>query len=194
MVYYLDFLKVICFRLHSKTILLPIECIKKFRRGVQKLGLMTIIDNFQQFLFLLQPSNSNLLTTRKLNLLLKANFSEEGSNKRLLENAIYGFFNRYTREVAAGRRNGLCLEDILRFTTGTPEEPPLGFGISPCIEFAQVADLAAAKNKWAYLPTSNTCINKVTFPVGVVGVQLPEDPDLFEVYDHAFLNKYFGKV
>ena len=34
------------------------ECIKKFRRGVQKLGLMTIIENFQQFLFLLQPSNS----------------------------------------------------------------------------------------------------------------------------------------
>ena len=68
------------------------ECIKKFRQGVQKLGSMTIIDNFQQFLFLLQPSNSNLLTTKKLNLLLKANFSEEGSNKRLLENAIYGFF------------------------------------------------------------------------------------------------------
>ena len=31
------------------------ECIKKFLRGVQKLGMMTIIDNFQQFLFLLQP-------------------------------------------------------------------------------------------------------------------------------------------
>ena len=27
------------------------ECITQFRRGVQKLGLMTIIDNFQQFLF-----------------------------------------------------------------------------------------------------------------------------------------------
>ena len=126
--------------------------------------------------------------------MLKANFSEEGSNKRLSENAIYGFFNRYTREVAAGRRNGLCLKDILRFATGTPEESPLGFDISPCIEFAQVADLAAVKNKWAYLPTSNTYINKITFPVGVVGVQLPEDPDLFEVYEHAFLNKYIGKV
>ena len=162
------------------------ECIKKFRRGVQKLGLMTIIDNFRQVLFSLQPSNSNHLTPSKLTLLLKANFSEEGSNKRLLENAIYGFFNRYTQEVAAGRRNGLCLKDISRYATDSPEEPPLGFGISPCIEFAQVADLAAVKNKWVCLPTSNTCINKITFPVGVVGEQFPENPDLFEVHDYAF--------
>ena len=86
--------------------------------------------------------------------------------------------NRYTQKVGAGRRNGLCLEDILRFTAGTPEELPLGFDISPCIEFAQVADLVAAKSKWACLSTFNTGINKIAFPVGV---QFPE-----EVYNHAF--------
>ena len=89
--------------------------------------------------------------------------------------------NRYTQKVGAGRRNGLSRKDIFRFTTGTPQELPLGFDISPCREFAQVADLVAAKSRWAYLSTFNTGINKITFPVGVVGVQLPE-----QVYDHAF--------
>ena len=71
--------------------------------------------------------------------MLKPNFSEEGSNAFRYEKEVYQLFVRYAREVASGRRScgerKLELCHILEFVTSASEEPVLGFGINPSVEF-----------------------------------------------------------
>lgn len=52
------------------------------------------------FLHLLRPC-SNSLTVKYLVQLLKPEFSEEGSNNRRHENAVYAAFQKYLREIAS---------------------------------------------------------------------------------------------
>ena len=89
-------------------------------------------------LYLLRPSISNKLSARKLLFLLKAEFSEEGSNNLSHEKAVYKMFVKYVREASAGRRV-VTLENILEFVTGASDEPPLGFTLSPHIQFVEAA-------------------------------------------------------
>ncbi|XP_015768139.1 PREDICTED: uncharacterized protein LOC107346812 [Acropora digitifera] len=90
---------------------------------------------FPLFLYLLRPAqNKAALTVPMLIHLLKAKFSEEGSNSLTYEKAVYGKFVKYVREVASGRRV-TSLENILEFVPGASEEPTLGFDQQPCIEF-----------------------------------------------------------
>lgn len=166
------------------------ECVANFRKGLQKLGIISILKAFPALKFLLQPSSSSTLTLKKLLLLLKPNFTEEGSNKRLFENSVYSCFVKYARNVASGQRQGLCLDDLLKFATGACEEPCLGFGIHPCIDFVESSD----SNKWSFIPTASTCINKIFLPTGSRNAELPNEDELFEIYDSAFTDRYFGKL
>lgn len=88
---------------------------------------------------------------------------------------------KYLREAASGRRGDVTLAKILRFCTGSEEEPPLGYQIQPTIEFVE---------RQSFLPTGNTCINKMqlTIPVN----DEPADDALFNFFDFAFCNSYFG--
>ena len=52
---------------------------------------------------------------------------------------------------------------------------------------------ADASVKWAFLPIANTCINQVIMPRLSTTIQLPNEADLFEMYDNSFLSKHFGK-
>ena len=70
------------------------------------------------------------------------------------------------------------------FVTGSEIEPVLGYAIDPRIEFDKYAPSA--------LPTSNTCINKLTLPIGD---NLPPDrSDIFDFFDYAFTSEYFGNI
>lgn len=53
------------------------------------------------FLYLLRPSQAETLTVKKVTHLLKPEFSEEGTNSRKFENAVYSQFFKYLREVAS---------------------------------------------------------------------------------------------
>ena len=53
------------------------------------------------FLYLLRPSQAETLTVKKVTHLLKTEFSEEGTNSRKFENAVYSQFLKYLREVAS---------------------------------------------------------------------------------------------
>ena len=46
---------------------------------------------------------------------------------------------------------------------------------------------------FTYLPTSHTCSNNLVLAVGSLNFPLPQEKDLFEVYDMAFANTHFGK-
>ena len=89
-------------------------------------------------------------------------------------------------ELTGGARAGVTLGSILWFSTGSDEEPLLGFKLHPRLTFT---DGAAS-----FLPLGNTCINCITLPRPSLNVPLPPDEKLFSLYDYAFLNGYFGNV
>lgn len=80
----------------------------------------------------------------------------------------------------------MTLEHILRFTTGAETEPLLGFRIPPSVSFAETG-------KGKFIPTSNSCINQLVLPRAGNSYKLPNEKELFRLYDYAFLNAYFGQ-
>ena len=75
---------------------------------------------------------------------------------------------------------------ILKFVTGTDEEPVLGFALHPSIKFVE--------SESEMIPTASTCINQLRLPRPSVGLKLLEESQLFNLYDYAFTNDYFGQV
>ena len=45
---------------------------------------------------------------------------------------------------------------------------------------------------WHFMPTCHTCSNTLDLPRGNAVLPLPSDNELFELYDLAFKNSYFG--
>ena len=91
-----------------------------------------------------------------------------------------------TLYISGGRRGDVTLAHILQFATSTDEEPLLGFMVPPSIRFQEFTQ--------SFLPTANTCINAMTLPHASIAIQLPSEQKLWETYDEAFLNAYFGNV
>lgn len=166
----------------------PSVCIANLRAGFAKVGLFKIGKEIPVFLELFRQAKSFQLTRKKLVNLLKPSFSEEGSNKRRYENSAYKAFSKYVRNVAGGSRDRVVLGNILQFCTAIDQEPPLGFGLPPSIQFVT----AVSSCKWAFIPTSNTCSQTLTLPAPSFDISLPAEDELFEVYDHAFCNPHFG--
>ena len=166
----------------------PGPCIAELRKGFMKLGLYEIAKSLPLFLHLMRPNDANQLSRKQLVFLLKPSFSEEGTNARKYENDVYAAFTKYVRESAGGRRGSITLGCILQFATGLDEEPPLGFELQPCIQFVA----APQNNKWSFIPTANTCTATLFLPKGSCDLPLPTEKELFEVYDFAFSNSYFG--
>ncbi|XP_056003517.1 uncharacterized protein LOC125657381 [Ostrea edulis] len=160
-------------------------CITSLRGGLETLGLYSICMQLPSFLYLFQK-HSLPLTFRMLTFLLKPQFSQEGSNNIEVEKKVYAAFVRYLREVASGRREHLSLANVLQFVTGADEEPLLGFKIPPTIQFPEVMN--------SFIPTANTCINSLQLPRPKpdLNVNFPLDEKLFELYDYAFLNLFYG--
>ena len=72
------------------------------------------------------------------------------------------------------------------FATATDEEPVLGYRKQPSIEFPPA--------EVSFLPTANTCICCLYLPVpSDIQKKLPDDEELFNLYDHAFCSAYFGR-
>lgn len=169
----------------------PSECLGKLRSGFEKVGIYQIANALPTFLHLFRPSPASMLSRRKLLDLFKPQFSEVGSNARTDENSTYQAFLRYVQEAASGRRESVSLSHILQFATGTDEEPPLGFSIPPTIEFPQ----SEGSSAWSFLPMANTCSNTLHLPrcVSSQNCQLPDDKELFQMYDYAFCSSFFGR-
>lgn len=109
----------------DKDVELP-PCVRELKCGMDTLGIPMFGRKYPMLLYLLRPSSIISLSVRHLLFLLKADFSEEGSNMLIHEKAIYSKFVKYVRGVSSGRRV-VSLGNILEFVTGSSEEPPLGF-------------------------------------------------------------------
>lgn len=147
--------------------------------------MLTVLQELPMLHHLLQNHNERKLTVPMLLNLLKPKFSEDGSNKLKYEKEVYHLFVRYLREVASGRRL-FPLGQVLAFVTGSTEEPVLGFSIAPAIEFVQA--------EVGFLPTAHTCSNMLSIPMGTTNKPLPPQDELFNLYDLAFSQTYFGKM
>ena len=82
----------------------------------------------------------------------------------------------------AGRRPSVSIAKVLKFVTGSEVEAVLGYGVSPHITFDC--------NSMSFLPTSNTCINRLTLAIGDCVPDKAEE--VYSFFDYAFLNDYFG--
>ncbi|KAK3085561.1 hypothetical protein FSP39_005363 [Pinctada imbricata] len=158
-------------------------CIKYLCRGLDALGLYSLCKELPSFVHLFQNTHVTLTYKRVTNM-LTPEFTEEGSNGYMYEKAVYAAFLRYLREVASGRRNSITLAKVLQFVTGADEEPVLGFRLHPSILFHATDSV--------FIPTANTCINCLRLPRPTHQQGLPEDSVLFESYDYAFTNTYYG--
>lgn len=120
----------------DKDVELP-PCVRELKCGMNTLGIPMFGRKYPMLLYLLRPSSIISLSVRHLLFLLKADFSEEGSNMLIHEKAIYSKFVKYVRGVSSGRRV-VSLGNILEFVTGSSEEPPLGFAKPPQIQFSEI--------------------------------------------------------
>ncbi|XP_069129254.1 uncharacterized protein [Argopecten irradians] len=154
------------------------EHLAQFKRGLERTGLLQLMSQKPSLVYLFRPSASQSMTVNKLLTSFKCQFSEEGSNKRMLEEATYRTFVKYTREVFAGRRSPITLEKILSFATSSEKEPALGFPMRPSLHFTD-----------GIFATSNTCIFRMCLPL--LNKDRGED-DYFAKLDLAFANSYFG--
>lgn len=137
------------------------------------------------FCHLFRPSSCTL-TIKAVIQLLQPKFSEEGSNSKRYESAVYTLFLKYLRAVASGRRGTVGLRDVLQFAIGATEEPVLGFVLHPSIEFVE------STPSTSFIPTASTCSNTLKIPRPSAEIPLPQEEDLFSYYDYAFSNAYFG--
>lgn len=86
--------------------------------------------------------------------------------------------------IVGGRRGEVTLNSILQFVTGADEEPILGYQMKPTINFVYTGV--------SFLPTSNTCINKLILSIPEKMEDLPGDDIMHGMFDYAFCNAYFG--
>ncbi|XP_068689840.1 uncharacterized protein [Montipora foliosa] len=158
----------------------------QFRAGLEKFGLIELFHGKPCLVFLFRKTAVLPLTYAKLVKLLEPMFSKQGTSRRQQEERTYRLFLNYLKEVAAGRRadGNISLGNILKFVTGSENEPVLGFQMKPSISFD--AGMPSC------LPISNTCINGLSLPVG--GIVPNDKVDAFSFFDYAFLNDFFGRM
>ncbi|XP_066930118.1 uncharacterized protein [Clytia hemisphaerica] len=110
---------------------------KEVIKGLQNFHLQTVFQRFPIIKHLFRKSQSKLSPKFLLNK-ITVNFKPEGSSWLPREKKMYSYFVRYLREVASGRRgNHLSLQNILRFITGCPEVPELGFSVPLAMKFVK---------------------------------------------------------
>ena len=88
--------------------------------------------------------------------------------------------------ITSGRRGKAGIGNILKFVTGTEKEPLLGFRLNPGLIFIKT-------NKKNFLPSSNTCINRLNLARATPKYNFPDEKTLFHLYYHDFVNQYFGQ-
>ena len=62
----------------------------------------------------------------------------------------------------------------------------LGFVLHPSLTFVEVSN--------SFLPTANTCINRLRIPHASTYLPLPKEEELFNMHDLAVSNTHFGQI
>ena len=174
-------------------------CIYQIQRGLETLGMLSVLMQLLMLVYLLRPGSQPQITVAKLLQILKPEFSEVGSNALKKEKEVYQLFVRYVYEIAASRR--ICekvtlnISHILQFVTGAAEEPVLGFIHPPSLQFILPKQMTSpdVEKKASFLPFAHTCSIILKLPRGTWEYPLHSVDKLFQDYDEAFVESFFGK-
>ena len=135
--------------------------IQQFKDGMNVIGNFgeCIWNNNNVFESILSDKQEDL-TWQKFKELFSNDYSEVGSNKRIVENETIYSWEMFLQDVNE-KEVDVKFGDLLIFITGTNSIPPLGFTNKPCIGFY---DLEIKERR---LPWSSTCSNTLYLPRNV---------------------------
>ena len=145
-------------QLFDATAVITSPCIQQLQKGLQELGLLDVFCSFPIIRHIFQPVSQPLAAKRVIQL-LQPQFSCEGSNAFMREKEVYALFIKYIREVASGRRGNVSLGNILSFSTGSSEEPILGFSIQPTMRFVASEEYIIEETKLSSAATAEVCLS-----------------------------------
>ena len=126
-------------------------------RGLETFQFTTIFKKHQEaFLPILTFIQPAIKTASSVKDIFTPQFSPQGSNRRTLEEEALFFWISILEEIEyeAGEI-GISFKDILIFTTGASDVPPMGFSPTPTIQF----------NDGMKFPLASTCSNVLTLPL-----------------------------
>ena len=86
--------------------------------------------------------------------------------------------------ITDGRRSAVDLKSILKFVTENEKESFLGFKLHPNLFFIKT-------NKKNIFLVQQYFINPLNLPRATAEYNLPDEKNLFNLYDKAFVNQYF---
>ncbi|KAJ1170684.1 hypothetical protein NDU88_002557 [Pleurodeles waltl] len=103
------------------------------------------------------------ITTDTINGMFNIKFSPSGSNYRIQEEHIIGYWRDYLQDCEELTCQAK-IKDILCFVTGANTVPPLGFNPQPSIEFLHVC---SGQVQLSMFPEANTCGNVLRLPLSM---------------------------
>ena len=132
--------------------------LEQFKQGLSDLGVLTaVLHNPDVFtpVFCYFPVE---LDADSFNAMFTILFSEEGSNKRSVENVTLSYWQDYLQDVEEGETT-VTFRELLFFTCGCKECPPLQLGWNLSLGFLHDPD------KLSPYPLANTCGPLLQLPV-----------------------------
>eukprot|EP00794_Sanderia_malayensis_P002279 gene2279-2623_t len=90
-----------------------------------------------------------------------AHCSEKGSSRQILEERVLSYWLDLLEDIQE-KESELSFSDVLFFTTGCNDIPPLGFYPKPYLKFLHQPENDGNQSK---LPKANTCANIIMLPV-----------------------------
>ncbi|KAM4528196.1 G2/M phase-specific E3 ubiquitin-protein ligase [Odontesthes bonariensis] len=131
---------------------------ERFRDGLKTLGVLEQIQKHPESFLPVMCYIPKPLTADQLDRLFHIRWSEEGSNKKRVEETVVAFWRDYLQDIEE-EDGSKKLGDILAFATGSDAVPPIGFSPQPSLEFLHPSGGAEK------FPVANTCISCLRLPI-----------------------------
>ncbi|XP_041070754.1 G2/M phase-specific E3 ubiquitin-protein ligase isoform X2 [Carcharodon carcharias] len=132
---------------------------ERFREGLKVLGVLENIQKYPEVFAELLCYKPQKLTAETFGKLFSINFSPDGSNRRIAESRVIGFWRDYLADVEDGTTKA-SFEEILTFATGTNVSPVISFLPHPSIKFLHNDGIIQYR-----FPTGQTCLNCLKLPM-----------------------------
>ncbi|XP_069772800.1 G2/M phase-specific E3 ubiquitin-protein ligase [Narcine bancroftii] len=133
--------------------------LERFCEGLKVLGVLENIQTYPEKFSELLCYKPQILSAEVIENIFSINFSPNGSSRKVAESKVISFWRQYLAEVEDGSTK-TSFEDILIFTTGTNNIPPISFLPSPSIKFLHSDGIIQYR-----FPMGQTSLNCLKLPI-----------------------------
>ena len=137
------------------------EALQQFKNGLETLGLLNSIKQFPLQFKSILCYQDEMLTSDTVNHLFLIESAEKGSSRQSVEERVLSYWLDLLEDIQEGQSE-LTFPDVLFFTTGCKDIPPLGFQPKPYLRFLHQPENDGNQSKF---PKANTCANIIMLPV-----------------------------